>query len=355
MPKCTAGDLAALEESGPLLRFAAEHVKDLNPDLSLAIAEANAAAESDQWTPQVSQRFWTAFAKLCDQIQPVTMDCLAAGNRDIAPPAWRRFFGAETKSIAEQSSGRYLVMLFVVLLFILPIQLYVWTCTNLSKKIDDLLTEEKLKYATLVQEFIKLDTETKDLPPEKWSADQRAGAGKISIDSSSIHDGLDKVDAEQRLLKSVSLGALHTVDEDYKRPRRDAQWYDHYNSVTDRMSATQAGVQPIQEKANLIVGVLGAYILPILFGTIGAIAYVIRSISDQIRTSTFATNSPIRHLMRTALGAMVGLVVGLFSDLSTKFSLSPLAVAFLAGYGVEAVFSMFDGIIEKFKQAKSTP
>jgi hypothetical protein len=53
--------------------------------------------------------------------------------------------------------------------------------------------------------------------------------------------------------------------------------------------------------------------------------------------------------MRTALGAMAGLVVGLFSDLSTKLSLPPLAVAFLAGYGVEALFSMFDGFIAKFK------
>jgi uncharacterized protein YqgC (DUF456 family) len=59
--------------------------------------------------------------------------------------------------------------------------------------------------------------------------------------------------------------------------------------------------------------------------------------------------------MRAALGGMVGLVVGLFGDLSTKLSLSPLAVAFLAGYGVEAVFSMFDGIIEKFKQVKTPP
>jgi hypothetical protein len=57
--------------------------------------------------------------------------------------------------------------------------------------------------------------------------------------------------------------------------------------------------------------------------------------------------------MRAALGGMAGLVVGLFGDLSTRFSLSPLAVAFLAGYGVEAVFSMFDTLIEKFKQTKA--
>jgi hypothetical protein len=110
----------------------------------------------------------------------------------------------------------------------------------------------------------------------------------------------------------------------------------------------------VEEKANLIVGIFGAYILPVSFGMIGAVAYVIRSISDQIKNSTFATNSPVRHFMRAGLGAMAGLVVGLFSDLSSTLSLSPLAVAFLAGYGVEAVFSMFDGIIGRFKTAGGT-
>jgi hypothetical protein len=58
--------------------------------------------------------------------------------------------------------------------------------------------------------------------------------------------------------------------------------------------------------------------------------------------------------MRVMLGALMGVVIGLFSGLSGQLSLSPLALAFLAGYGVEAVFSMFDGMIEKFRQPSTT-
>jgi len=54
--------------------------------------------------------------------------------------------------------------------------------------------------------------------------------------------------------------------------------------------------------------------------------------------------------MRVGLGALAGVVVGLFNGLSTQLSLPPLAIAFLAGYGVEALFSMFDGIVAKFRQ-----
>ena len=84
----------------------------------------------------------------------------------------------------------------------------------------------------------------------------------------------------------------------------------------------------------------------------GAVAYVIRTISDQIRTTTFSSSSPIRHVMRVALGALAGLVIGLFSGLSAQLSLPPLALAFLAGYGVEAVFSTFDAIVARFREAK---
>jgi hypothetical protein len=45
----------------------------------------------------------------------------------------------------------------------------------------------------------------------------------------------------------------------------------------------------------------------------------------------------------------MGSVVGLFADLSAKFSLPPLAIAFLAGYGVDSIFAAFDSLTDKFR------
>jgi len=45
----------------------------------------------------------------------------------------------------------------------------------------------------------------------------------------------------------------------------------------------------------------------------------------------------------------MGVVIGLFSDLSGKINLQPLALAFLAGYGVEPVFTLFDSLIAKLR------
>jgi hypothetical protein len=97
----------ALGDAGPLVRFAAERIKDLDPSLTLAIAESLEDAKSESWTPQLSQKFWSAFNKLCLLIQPTTMDCLATSNKRLdafSPVDFKKI----KVSPAELTSTRYL-------------------------------------------------------------------------------------------------------------------------------------------------------------------------------------------------------------------------------------------------------
>jgi hypothetical protein len=351
MASCSETEKVALQEAGPLLRFAAEHVKNLDPEYSRVIAEAQAAAERNEWTPEIAQRFWSAFSKLCELIQPVTMDCLAASQRT-EPGGWVRFGHSGKRSVAERSSKRYLVALLVLLAIILPIQLYVWICTNLSKKIDDFIAADKARLVQLFEDHVRLDAAIRDKEPDKWSADERTRAEKISADAASLHEDATRIFIEARILARLS--TLFTDRTDFTSSYAvSPKWHENYRIVVDRFNSIPVRIFKIQERANLVVGVLASFLLPVLFGTAGAVAYVIQAISDQIRTTTFGTNSPIRHVMRVALGALAGVVVGLFNGLSVQeLSLSPLAIAFLAGYGVEAVFSMFDALVDKFRQPR---
>src|SRR5260370_41369426 len=129
--------------------------------------------------------------------------------------------------------------------------------------------------------------------------------------------------------------------------------YHRYSSSVEVFNKTKNETLNVEERMNLMNGILASFVLPVLFAAIGAVAFVIRAISEQIRDTTFSQTAPIRHLMRVALGILAGVVVGLFNGLSSQLSVSPLAVAFLAGYGVEAVFSMFDSIIANFRQARA--
>jgi hypothetical protein len=100
---------------------------------------------------------------------------------------------------------------------------------------------------------------------------------------------------------------------------------------------------------SVSIGIISSSILPIVLGIMGACAYVIRLISDQIKDSTFSTTSPTRHLVRVVLGGLAGVVIG-FGGVANAGSLSPSALAFIAGYAVEPVFATFDSIAEKFRQ-----
>jgi hypothetical protein len=346
--KPSEGEARTLDEAGPLLRFAAEHVKNLDPDLSLALAEAHDAAQNGAWTPQISQRFWNAFGKLCQLVQPVTTDCLAAAQRDLALARWVPW-KADPSSIAERSSRRYLAGLLLLLALVLPLQLYVWTCTSLSKKIDELIGTTKQKVVQLSEDFTKIGNKS----AKNGVFDDRGEAFKAK--TLEVEIDLERINYLLDILQHT--GKVGFVDRGYNTDfkswlqRSDLSLDTFNDKIAFHFEDTQHRIRLVQQKQNLAVTLIGSFLLPILFGTIGAVAYIIRTISEQIQSATFSTTSPIRHVMRAGLGALAGVVVGLFSDVSERLSLQPLAIAFLAGYGAEAVFAMFDSLAAKFRLA----
>jgi hypothetical protein len=107
-----------------------------------------------------------------------------------------------------------------------------------------------------------------------------------------------------------------------------------------------------KEKLLLVMTIISSSLLPLILGVMGACAYVTRLVSEQIKETTFSSTSPIRHLVRIALGALVGVIIG-FGWIGSGISASPLALAFIGGYAVEPVFAAVDGIAEKFRSPPS--
>ena len=178
---------------------------------------------------------------------------------------------------------------------------------------------------------------------------------KLPDDAAALNEQAERIRYAARLLGE---NFLHQKSSLFSAPTRttvaageqpEKQWFDNYQDAEKRYNDLLTIVPQVEARANMFVGIFSSFALPILFATIGAIAYVIREISDQINKTTFSATSPVRHAMRVILGALAGIVVGLFNDLTTQFNLPQLAIAFLAGYGVEAVFSMFDNLIKKFR------
>jgi hypothetical protein len=98
----------------------------------------------------------------------------------------------------------------------------------------------------------------------------------------------------------------------------------------------------VQGDFAAIIGALGAFLLPILYAWLGSYAYRLREFGETIRHKTYHPSFADSARMITAV--IAGAIVGLFNP-SQGISLSPLATAFLVGYGVELFFRFLDTLI----------
>jgi hypothetical protein len=62
----------ALSISEDLLRFAAEHVKDLPESIVSDLCKAQDASLANAWDHDVATSFWCAFNSLCELVKPST-------------------------------------------------------------------------------------------------------------------------------------------------------------------------------------------------------------------------------------------------------------------------------------------
>jgi hypothetical protein len=104
---------------------------------------------------------------------------------------------------------------------------------------------------------------------------------------------------------------------------------------------------------KMILDFLAAYLLPALYGLLGACAFVLRQLCAELSTKAgarrFVNDSRIRYSLRLNIGVLAGLAVGWFIDPTQEGSvvanLSPLALAFVAGYGSDLLFAVLDRIV----------
>ena len=109
----------------------------------------------------------------------------------------------------------------------------------------------------------------------------------------------------------------------------------------------------VVQVARYPVLIMRLYILPLLYGLLGAFAFVLRKLIDETHQLTYTRSSDTRFFLRIVLGSIAGLAIGFFfvsepgvdNVYVTLTSLSPLALAFLAGYSVEFMFTAVDRLV----------
>jgi hypothetical protein len=114
--------------------------------------------------------------------------------------------------------------------------------------------------------------------------------------------------------------------------------------------------------ARLVV--MGNYVLPVVFSFLGAISFVMVDYFTKVRGGLLAPRDLPLAGVRLVLGLLVGACIGLIYSsgapvaqaptatptvgaLVSALSLSASGIAFLAGFGVDAVFSMLESLVRR--------
>jgi hypothetical protein len=327
----------ALRHSAVLLKFAAESPKITPDDVVLPLVTAWEATELDQWSPAIAIQFWTAYSKLCDLIKPVTMDTVSMVQLPaVAKNSWRDWWSAG-RSQAQIHARRYLGLLLFLVICSVGFGFIAGTSGKLSEEIEKLMAEGD-QFATQISlqisdikadldalntgaESLLLDLDDKRILKEtkKKIEDLRAklqGLYWVSDQLNSKVNAISKVTTFSPIRYEVGdLSRLPVLDNGFDNVRNYYQ--------------TRRQVRDAQQKVALLNAIYNA-LVPLLLGAVGAATYVLRLTSEQIKDSTFASSSPIRHVVRISLGSLAGLIIGL-GGFNNELNLSSAALSFLAG------------------------
>ena len=129
------------------------------------------------------------------------------------------------------------------------------------------------------------------------------------------------------------------------------------SDLNEAVPAAEATKHISWQSATSMLMVFTTYILPMFYGFLGTAIGAFRSIQDKVRDSLLAPRDLGLTILGTALGAVAGIVVGLFfgaaavpvpgGGVAGDLSLTASGLGFLAGYGSQSFFKFIDDVLGK--------
>ncbi len=313
-----------------MLVHASEQGLPISTEIIEKVVKAKYLEQNNAWTEADETEFWQVFRNISQIIQPITIDSIKAANTKSQSNGWlMRLMGrVERFTLTRRAVRRYVRGALFALFAMLIIQVYSLIGTTILNNIST--SDGKIQS---LEEQVILQQQLNNIP--------KARALQLNIDK--VADEREKNiellalwlrPIDYLLLKEPADLSIFRQSKENKSTKREV--YDKINDLGIRV--TQSAQHPIL--------IIGAYILPLFYGLLGAYAYVLRVLSEEIKNITYSQDSDIKYILRINLGALAGLGVGLFftpdSEHLIALNLPPLTLAFIAGYSIEFLFSAVD-------------
>lgn len=315
----------------------------LDPTLSQQVIEAKHKVAKGEWSEEDEASYLVCYDKLATLVHPVTVESI-----DSVVPADNAAPKSKTK--AEKAVGFYRRCTLISLAVLILTQVY-WLFGN------DL--RQNLQTIFDTRESTQLELDRADDPN---SDNGKALTAKLEVDN-------QELDANYKwLIRWNSVWrAGSTFDQglpEYFRKRYEVQ----KQNLEKDPQANQQALEDLELHkslhevrivffenilaADFILSAFQNYLLPLLYGLLGAFIYVLRELMREIKLLTYSFDSEIRYRLRLTLGALGGMVIGWImksDDASALASMQPMTLAFLMGYNVEVLFAIMDKVIDNIR------
>lgn len=327
----------SIENSETMLSYILDKGIDIDRNVVETIVKSKYILDQGNWTAEVEINFRMAYKELTKLIYPVTVESLTASLPSPKDKVGKvaQFFGRDhLGALSSRSVNLYTGLTCFTMVMLMVIQIYFYlgsTRLNNIQQCNQKIAQKETRKAELMLVL-----------------DNGAENSAISLENENLENELFELNAEKQCNIELLVPWIQYI-RSFTFKKSNSTNSDEENSSENAEGALIASVETIQEAQNYLL-ILGIYILPLIYGLIGGFTFVLRELISEIRELTFSRGTNTKYLLRIILGAIAGLSVGLFwGDLekTQQFgiaSLSPMLLAFLAGYCVEYLF-MF---VEKF-------
>jgi hypothetical protein len=358
-----------LEDAEHLLKYAAEIGIEVDAHTRDAVLEARALS-STGWDEVTATHLLAALTKLAARLKPVTAGSLrASGNGE-----------------SKATGRRYWIIAIVLAVLIIPYSLFSIVSSALSDSIRKDISAANDLAVKLTSE-LGASSQTAGTNPCAPSSDPPAGADSSATANQTA--GVSRVDVITQLQSFAStiraidtralqlnLYVLHEVNDPFAslRPTRTGPLDESAKKAAEENAKTLKATlqlplplpdnlarvaecrisvyqdvryfgQSVVDEVAVWYNAFAVVVLPVLYALLGTCVYLVRTFEQETGNRTFTPSHADYH--RFLIAGVAGAVVGFFSNfaLSVGSSISPLAIAFLAGYAVDAFFSFLDGIM----------
>lgn len=346
-----------IDEAQLLLAYAAEQAMELPDDQVEVIVQAKRLKERDNVGQSLEIKFWHAYRVLAEKLESVTVESLKATSDEFGDEilTFRIFKPKEKMSKSRQAVRKYGLWLLISLIALLLTQIYVVFGSTVIHDIDNLSLERE----NLVREIALLNAQY----------DTAENTSILLADITQKEDLMlaipDRLDSNYELLEDwlriILVFESIGTDEEIQETEQTAETAEttEIEGIEETLSfgSREESRQWALQMGRISLESISTYFLPLLYGLLGACAYVLRSLAREISKRIYTAQSNIRFQLRMYLGALSGLAVVwvIPGEISIGLgeNITQLALAFLAGYSVEIVFAAMDALVGAFSSEKT--